>query len=760
MYIRYRDGNYLQVSQKSFIPTASDTSATIPFSGSFGTYFVTNITDPSPGGAGGTAGNLLTANQASVETDATGWTTGPSTTLTRIASPVPPTTYSGVSGARFTGSGLSLTGTAGNYASSPNATPLQITGDIDLRCKVALDDWTPSVQTQLIAKEITSINRSYRFEVYTSGVLGLLASPDGTASYNSLSTVATGIANGSTKWVRVTRVASTGLVTFFLSDDGTTWTQLGAPVSGTSGNIYAGTSGLEIGSRFGGTNFLLKGTVYRAQIRNGIDGTPVFDANFEGVSQYSAKMIESSPNSAVVTLNTTFKSTEFSSGSYSLQFNRSSATADSYAMTNPSPAAVPGQTYTASALVSGDSTNGQIGLYFYNSGGSIVSSSLSAIVPAGTAQRLTITSVAPAGAVSARLLVRNTVVGSATFDNMGIWAGTLQQIVSRTATTSEPHGFSVGNTVTISGSSSDLNETVRVSSTPTATTFTYTSSVSGYFAPDDPVFVDGESGPVSIKAVLKTNNVIKNRPELNYINLYVYGEADIDGKTGIGPASLSGTSVIIKPEMEPIWQSGKKLNCTFSKSSGYIKIPSVSTGDHQTIEFTFAIDGTISDNSVLISNDAATDNTLYFLSNNIKRAGTNWGNAATKIYINGVELSTSGSAAINTDSPNHVLIISNATTTSEIYLNTSVSNFTTYPYGQNNVSGTAKTVSFGYINTWSYALSTSQSDVIINLLDGICSKTLPCGESGSASSNVIPVAEVSGTNPNIYVKPWAADSVI
>jgi hypothetical protein len=343
---------------------------------------------------------------------------------------------------------------------------------------------------------------------------------------------------------------------------------------------------------------------------------------------------------------------------------------------------------------------------------------------------------------------------------MGIWAGTLQQIVSRTATTSEPHGFSVGNTVTISGSSSDLNETVRVSSTPTATTFTYTSSVSGYFAPDDPVFVDGESGPVSIKAVLKTNNVIKNRPELNYINLYVYGEADIDGKTGIGPASLSGTSVIIKPEMEPIWQSGKKLNCTFSKSSGYIKIPSVSTGDHQTIEFTFAIDGTISDNSVLISNDAATDNTLYFLSNNIKRAGTNWGNAATKIYINGVELSTSGSAAINTDSPNHVLIISNATTTSEIYLNTSVSNFTTYPYGQNNVSGTAKTVSFGYINTWSYALSTSQSDVIINLLDGICSKTLPCGESGSASSNVIPVAEVSGTNPNIYVKPWAADSVI
>lgn len=760
MYIRYRDGNYLQVSQKSFIPTASDTSATIPFSGSFGTYFITNITDPSPGGATGTAKNLLTANQASTETDASGWNPFDNSSVARIASPVPPTTYSGVSGARFTGSGLSLTGTVGNYASSPNAAPLQITGDIDLRCKVSLDDWTPSTDNNLIAKEVNTILRAYRFYVLPSGALAILVSFNGTDFFVANSSIATGITDGSTKWVRATRAAATGLVTFFLSDDGTTWTQLGATVSGTAGNIFNSSSPLDIGSRHTGTSLLTKGTIYRAQILNGIDGTLAFDANFENVSEYSAKMIESSANAAVVTLNTTFKSTEFSSGSWSLELTRGATPADDgRALSNPRPAVIPGQTYTASALIDGHTNGGSIGLYFYNSIGNGVGQVNSTGVPAGVKERRTISMVAPAGSASAGLIITTASTAGATrYDNMGIWAGTPQQIVSRTATTSEPHGFSVGNTVTISGSPT-LSETVVITEAD-STTFTYTSAESGYYDPTDAVISDGESGPISIKAVLKTNNVIKNRPELNYINLYVYGEADIDGKTGIGPASLSGTSVIIKPEMEPIWQSGKKLNCTFSKSSGYIKIPSVSTGDHQTIEFTFAIDGTISNNSVLISNDAATDNTLYFLSNNIKRAGTNWGDAATKVYINGVELSPSGSAVINTDSPNHVLIISNATTTNEIYLNTSVSNFTTYPYGQDNVSGTGKTVSFGYINTWSYALSTSQADAIINLLDGICSKTLPCGESGSASSNVIPVVEVSGTNPNIYVKPWAANSVI
>jgi hypothetical protein len=148
----------------------------------------------------------------------------------------------------------------------------------------------------------------------------------------------------------------------------------------------------------------------------------------------------------------------FGDGSYSLEFTRASAPpTDAYAMTSPRVAVTPGETYTASALISGDATNGQMGLYFYNSVPAIISSSLSSIVPAGATERRTITMVAPAGAVSAGLLVRNTVVGSARFDNMGIWAGPVgdwamptPEVGSPTAYVSQsvaPYGIATSATV-------------------------------------------------------------------------------------------------------------------------------------------------------------------------------------------------------------------------------------------------------------------------------------------------------------------------
>ena len=40
--------------------------------------------------------------------------------------------------------GLVLSGLFGNYASTPDSAALSITGDIDIKCKVAMADWTPS----------------------------------------------------------------------------------------------------------------------------------------------------------------------------------------------------------------------------------------------------------------------------------------------------------------------------------------------------------------------------------------------------------------------------------------------------------------------------------------------------------------------------------------------------------------------------------------------------------------------------------------
>lgn len=222
-----------------------------------------------------------------------------------------PQTYSGQTGAYFTGSGLSLPGTTGNYASAPDSSALDITGDIDLRVKVSLTDWTPSTAQTIMAKYVEGGNqRSYSFGVSTTGTLSLVWTADGASVIAKESTVVTGITDGTTKWVRVTLDVNNGAsgnnVEFYTSDDGITWTKLGATVT-TSGitSLFSGTASLEFGSINNGTKSNSSPTIYRAQIRNGIDGTVAFDANFESVPADSLRMTESSTNAAIVTLSTT-----------------------------------------------------------------------------------------------------------------------------------------------------------------------------------------------------------------------------------------------------------------------------------------------------------------------------------------------------------------------------------------------------------------------------------------------------------------------
>ena len=215
-----------------------------------------------------------------------------------------PTTYTGAAGAYFTGTGLSINGTGTNYASTTDSSVLDVTGDIDLRAKVALTDWTPSEAKAIIVKRDSSSTRSYIFTVGTTGTLELGISTTGSNQINYASSVEVSVADGAVKWIRATRVASTGNTQFFTSDDGVSWTQLGTDVSGTSGNIFNSTSSLVIGSiGLSGAN-VFDGTFYRAQVFNGIDGTKVFDANFEGVPADSLRVTDTA-NNAVVSLVTT-----------------------------------------------------------------------------------------------------------------------------------------------------------------------------------------------------------------------------------------------------------------------------------------------------------------------------------------------------------------------------------------------------------------------------------------------------------------------
>lgn len=207
---------------------------------------------------------------------------------------------------------LYLPGASGAYASSPDSNVLDMVGDIDFRAKVAFVDWTPGALSAIVTKWGASGQRSYMFTLENTGVLGLYWTANGSTQNSAFSTVATGVADGATKWVRVTMDVDNGAtqrdIKFWTSNDGVSWTQLGTTVTQAGvTSIFASTAQLEIGSQNSGVSFYANATFYQVQLRSNIldDGTGiVFDANF-ATAQIAPAFLESSSNAAAVTINGT-----------------------------------------------------------------------------------------------------------------------------------------------------------------------------------------------------------------------------------------------------------------------------------------------------------------------------------------------------------------------------------------------------------------------------------------------------------------------
>jgi hypothetical protein len=199
-----------------------------------------------------------------------------------------------------------LPGLANNNMTTPDAAALDVTGDLDVRVWLAADDWTPAATSGLFGKWDTASNNSWLLWVNAAGTLSLFWTANGSTNNSATSTVATGVSDGQPKWVRATLDVDNGAsgrdIKFFTSDDGATWTQLGTTVTQAGvTSVFSGTSTLKIGD-VAGTR--MAGKFYRAQLRNGIDGTVVFDANMGTLTTGSATTFtESSSNAATVTIN-------------------------------------------------------------------------------------------------------------------------------------------------------------------------------------------------------------------------------------------------------------------------------------------------------------------------------------------------------------------------------------------------------------------------------------------------------------------------
>jgi len=170
-----------------------------------------------------------------------------------------------------------LPGVNGNTMATPDAAALDITGDIDVRMQVAMDDWTPAAVQVLASKLSIAANYSWYLYLNTDGTLAFSHSSDGTALKTATSSAATGVTDGAVKWIRATLDVNNGAggwdVKFYTSDDNVTYSQLGVTrTTATVTSIFSGTSQIEIGGYLIGAQ-TMAGKVYRLLIYSDLTGT-------------------------------------------------------------------------------------------------------------------------------------------------------------------------------------------------------------------------------------------------------------------------------------------------------------------------------------------------------------------------------------------------------------------------------------------------------------------------------------------------------
>lgn len=143
--------------------------------------------------------------------------------------------------------------TVSNFATAPDAARFTPTGVLRVRMKAAAFDWTPAAVQRLNAQwEDTGNQRSWIFNITTSGALQLILSRDGVeVSAGNASSAAVAFADGAVGYVGATYDPVTSNVMYETSTDGIAWTQLGTIRSffaGVGGQLFDSSAPLSVGS--------------------------------------------------------------------------------------------------------------------------------------------------------------------------------------------------------------------------------------------------------------------------------------------------------------------------------------------------------------------------------------------------------------------------------------------------------------------------------------------------------------------------------
>lgn len=180
---------------------------------------------------------------------------------------------------------------ATDWATTPDTAALDITGDVDVRVFGTITNWfnnnaSQIGTTELIGKLTATTQKSW-FLGTRNDLLYFEWSPDGTTSISASSTEPPLPAGTGTLVVRATLDVNNGLggytVTFYTAKSWAgPWIPLGTPTVTTAGttSIFNSTAPLRIGNATNVAFASARGKVYRAELRNGINGTAVANPDF------------------------------------------------------------------------------------------------------------------------------------------------------------------------------------------------------------------------------------------------------------------------------------------------------------------------------------------------------------------------------------------------------------------------------------------------------------------------------------------------
>jgi hypothetical protein len=189
---------------------------------------------------------------------------------------------------------LDLPGVAGSTASTSDHADLAPSGDLYVKARLSMDDWSPGGLGAIFVGQWPNVsgNNGWFFGASAAGNLVFSWTTAGTTTITRTSTAVTGFADGSTHWVDVLIDVNNGAaghdVRFRTSEDGRTWTQLGTTITtaGTT-SIFNSTAVLAVGDILP-----LAGQVYELDVRIGgmvgiTAANPRFDAEPPGTRSFT-----------------------------------------------------------------------------------------------------------------------------------------------------------------------------------------------------------------------------------------------------------------------------------------------------------------------------------------------------------------------------------------------------------------------------------------------------------------------------------------